>query len=253
MNSSAPTTSTPGKEKFVRLGHPSYVWRRGQERRLNLIRRFVPLEGQRILDVGCGVGTYMRRLGEFSSKVFGVEVDEEKAATASAGLPNVFLAAAEGLPFAPNSFDVILLNEVIEHVVDDAETVREAVRCTRPGGHVVIFAPNRLYPFETHGFFLGKRFVFRLCPLVNYTPDVIRNYFCPHVRIYTRRGIRRLFSGLDVEFVVCSHIFPGFDNIAARRPALGRFMQWATDRIERTPVRAFGISHFIVARKCSAE
>jgi SAM-dependent methyltransferase len=249
MNSSALTTSTPSQEKFVRLGHPSYVWRRGQERRLHLVRRFVPLEGRRILDVGCGVGTYMRRLREFSSQVYGVDIDDEKAQTASAGLPNVVQAAAEGLPFAIDSFDVVILNEVIEHVGDDAESIREAVRCTRPGGHVVIFAPNRLYPFETHGFFLGKRFVFRLCPLVNYTPDPIRNIFCPHVRIYTRRGIRRLFAGLDVEIVVCSHIFPGFDNIAARRPTLGRFLQWTTDRVERTPLRAFGISHFVVARK----
>ena len=45
-------------EKAIVLGRPSYVWRFGQERRLELIRRHVKLEGARILDVGCGLGMY---------------------------------------------------------------------------------------------------------------------------------------------------------------------------------------------------
>ena len=49
----------------ARLGEPSYVWRSGQERRLQLIRRYIPLEGRRILDVGCGIGTYVRRFRDF--------------------------------------------------------------------------------------------------------------------------------------------------------------------------------------------
>ncbi len=44
-------------EKAITLGHPSYVWRAGQERRLNLMRGYVPLEGKTILDVGSGIGT----------------------------------------------------------------------------------------------------------------------------------------------------------------------------------------------------
>jgi SAM-dependent methyltransferase len=236
-------------EKFITLGHPSYVWRRGQDRRLDLIRQYVPLEGRRILDVGCGLGMYVKQLRQFSGDVHGVDIDAEKVATASRTLPNIQCAPAEALPFPDETFDVILLNEVIEHVQSDVATVREAVRCLRPGGAIVIFAPNRLYLFETHGFFIGKRFVFRLLPFINYTPDFIRNRFCHHVRIYTRRGIKRLFDGLGVEFVATTHIYPGFDNVAARRPALGHALQAFTDLAERTPLRAFGISHVVVARK----
>jgi hypothetical protein len=116
----------------------------------------------------------------------------------------------------------------------------------------MIFAPNRLYPFETHGFYLGDRFIFRLCPFVNYLPNVLRDKFCHHVRIYTRRDITKLFAGLDVTFTVCSHIYPGFDNITERHRILGRALQGFADIAERTPLRAFGISHFIVARKRSA-
>jgi SAM-dependent methyltransferase len=235
--------------KAIRLGHPSYVWRRGQDRRLDLIRQYVPLEDRRILDVGCGLGMYVRQIRQFSSEVYGVDVDADKVAEASRTLPHIYTAPAEALPFPDNYFDVILLHEVIEHVDDDRQTVLEAYRCLRPGGHIVIYAPNRLYLFETHGFYLGKRYIFRLLPFVNYTPDFIRNRFAPHVRIYTRRGIRRLFADLAVEFEAATHIFPGFDNVVARRPLLGRILQSTRDVLERTPLRCFGISHFIVARK----
>ncbi|MBX5492362.1 MAG: class I SAM-dependent methyltransferase [Chloroflexi bacterium] len=243
------TVGTASADKAIRLGHPSYVWRRGQDRRLNLIRQHVPLEGRRILDVGCGLGMYVRQLRRFSDEVYGVDVDPDKIAAASETLPNLRVAPAEALPFPDEFFDVILLHEVIEHVDDDRQTIREAYRCLRPGGRMIIFAPNRLYFFETHGFYLGNRYIFRLLPLVNYTPDFIRNRFAPHVRIYTARGLRRLFRGLAVDFEVCTHVFPGFDNIVARHPRLGRAIVRARDLIERTPLRCFGISHFMVVRK----
>ncbi len=234
--------------KAIWLGHPSYVWRRGQERRLELIRRYVPLEGRRILDVGCGLGMYVARFRQFSEEVYGVDVDPEKVAQASLSLPNIYQAAAEDLPFPDNTFEVVVLNEVLEHVQDDRKAVAEAYRCLQNGGHMIVFVPNRLYPFETHGIFLFGRYHFGLFPFVNYLPDAIRDRFCPHVRIYTARKLLGLFRGLDVEFVAVTHIFPGLDNWAARG-SLGRLFRDVMHALEKTPLRCFGISHFIVARK----
>lgn len=239
------------EDKAITLGHPSYVWRRGQDRRLDLIRKYVPLENKRILDVGCGLGMYVEKFRRFSSEVYGVDIDQDKIELAQKRLPNISLAPAEDLPFKERSFDVTLLHEVIEHVVDDRRAIAEAVRCTDVGGYVVIYAPNRLYPMETHGFYFRGQYHFRLLPLVNYLPDSLRNHFCPHVRVYTRRDIKRLFDGLPVRFTVSTHIYPGFDNVAARHPVLGGFLQKATDILESTPLRAFGISHFIVAQRIS--
>jgi len=239
--------------KAIRLGHPSYVWRRGQARRLALIRRHVELDGRRILDVGCGIGTYVRRFRDYSDEVYGVDIDPERVAIATRDLPNIQLAPAERLPFADGSFDVVLLHEVIEHVEDDRAAIREAVRCTRVGGHVVVYAPNRLYPFETHGIYIGETYLFGIFPFVNYLPDPLRNRLAPHVRIYTGRQLRALFAGLPVELTVRSHIMPGFDNVAARAPRLGRCIQALAEAMEHTPLRAFGISHFVVARKLPSE
>ena len=236
-------------EKAIRLGHPSYVWRRGQDRRLNQIRQHVPLDSRTILDVGCGLGMYVTRFRDFSESVYGVDLDREKVAEASRTLPNIFEGPAERLPFNDQMFDLVFLNEVLEHVDDDRQTIRESFRVLRPGGHIVVYAPNRLYPFETHGFYLFGRYFFRLIPIVNWLPDRIRDVFCPHVRVYTASGLKSLFDGLPVVLEAASYIYPGLDNIAERHQTIGPWLQAAVEIVERTPLRCFGISHFIVARK----
>jgi len=237
------------EDKAITLGHPSYVWRAGQDRRLELMQHHVPLAGQRILDVGCGVGMYVRAFGEFSPHVYGVDIDLERARQAGGVSPRVSVAPAERLPFPDESFDVVLLHEVIEHVDDDAQALAEACRVTRSGGHAIIFAPNRRYFFETHGAYFGRRYVFGLIPLVNWLPDVLRRRFCPHVRAYTPRDIRRLLKPLPCQVMAFTQIYPGYDHIAARRPRLAAILRRLTYTLEHTPLRAWGLSHLVVVRK----
>src|SRR5574341_56477 len=206
------------QDKSIRLGHPSYVWRFGQDRRLDLIRRYVRLEGARILDVGCGIGAYIEKFRALDADAFGVDVDFEKLDSARREKKLTTLAAcsSERLPFSDNTFDAVLLHEVIEHVADDRETIREAHRVAKRGGSVIVFAPNRLYPFETHGAYFGKHYVFGNIPLIGYLPDPLRHRFAPHVRAYRGRGLRALFADLDGEIVAHTQIYPGYDKIARR-------------------------------------
>ncbi len=247
-----------GEDKAIALGHPSYVWRFGQERRLDLIRHYVALDDRAILDVGCGVGMYVRAFRRFSADVHGVDIDEEKVAEVSRELPNIRVAPAEQLPYPDETFDVVLLHEVIEHVGDDRQAIAEAVRVLRTGragalsgGRLVIFAPNRLYPFETHGAYWRGRYHFGNIPLVGYLPERHRQRFCPHVRSYTRRDLRRLLAGQPLQIVVHCQIYPGYDKLVRRRPALGRVLRGVTYFLEHTPLRIFGLSHFLVAEKIS--
>jgi len=236
-------------EKAITLGHPSYVWGHGQERRLALIRRYVTLENQAILDVGCGLGMYVRAFRHFSSDVFGVDIDADKLLQAHRDLPYLTVATAESLPFPAGAFGVVLSHEVIEHVTDDRQAVADAVRVLAPGGRLAIFAPNRLYPFETHGAYWGDRYHFGNIPLVGYLPDRWRRRFAPHVRAYTRRGLRHLLTGLPVRIVAHTQIYPGYDKIAGHRPILGRLLRAVTYLLENTPLRAFGLSHLLVVEK----
>lgn len=231
------------------LGEPSYVWRSGQERRLGLIRDYIDIKGLRMLDVGCGIGTYVRQLQRLSSEVYGVDVSTGRLQAGSADVPGLLAAVGEYLPFRDAYFDVILLNEVIEHVQDDRRTLEECVRVLRPGGHVVMFAPNRLYPFETHGIQVGRRYVFGNIPLVNYLPDAVRNRLVPHARAYRASDLRQLTAGLGMRVVVHSYVYPGFDNIAGRNALAAMALRSALYRAEHTSLRRFGLSHFLILQK----
>lgn len=235
--------------KAALRGHPSYVWRFGQERRLALIDEYAPLRGRKILDVGCGIGTYVHKLRQFSDQVYGIDIESERIAEGGRLLPNLMVAAAERPPFVSGSFDVILLHEVLEHVEDDRQVVAEAYRLLAPGGRMVIFAPNRLYPFETHGIHWRGRYRFGNFPLVNYLPLSLRKRLCPHVRAYTGRGLEALLLDLRHRVVVQTQLYPGYDNILARHRALGSALRRLTYALEDTPLRIFGLSHLLVVEK----
>ena len=157
--------------------------------------------------------------------------------------------AGEALPFPGGWFDLALSHEVLEHVQDDRLAVAEIVRTLRPGGRLVLFVPNRGYPFETHGIYWRGRYHFGNIPLVNWLPRRWRDRLAPHVRIYTRRDLERLFAGLPVRWVQRTIVFGAYDNIIARRPALGRLLRGVLQMLERTPLRILGLSHFWVVEK----
>jgi SAM-dependent methyltransferase len=241
----------------ARRGNPSFVWRAGQRRRLEMILRWgidpQRRRVQRILEQGCGVGMYVKALLPYADAVIGFDAEPAYLLQAAANVPEapVQVAVCEALPYPAASFDLVLSHEVLEHVQDDRAAAAEMVRVLQPGGRAVIFVPNRLYPFETHGHYWRGVYHFGNTPLINYLPNALRNRLAPHVRAYTATGLRSLFLGLPVRVVYHTRIFPGYDNILYRRPALGRWLRRVTYALEQTPLRAFGLSHLLVVEKSS--
>lgn len=238
-------------EQAARRGVPSLVWRAGQDRRLNMIRQWAPLDGARALVDGCGVGMYVRALQDAGAYVWGLDIEHEHAARATAVAPGagVCQSAGEALPFRDARFDLVLSHEVIEHVQDDRLYAMEMIRVLRRGGRAIIFCPNRLYPFETHGHYWRGGYHFGNTPLINWLPDPARDRLAPHVRAYTRRGLRALFEGLPARIVGHTVVYPGYDNVARRRPELGKLVRRVTYRLEESPLRWFGLSHFLVVER----
>lgn len=238
------------RRKAALRGEPSYVWRAGQERRLGMILAAAGnrLEG-RLLENGCGVGIYLKHLSPHVGFAVGLEYELERARLARQVGEHVLGAAGEWLPFPDQSFDLILSHEVLEHVTDDRAAVEEMVRVLRPGGRIVLFVPNRGYPFETHGVYWRGRYHFGNIPLVNYLPRRQRDRLAPHVRIYSASDLERLFAGLPVKVVKRTIIFGAYDNIIARRPALGKTLRAFLQELEKTPLRVLGLSHFWVVEK----
>jgi SAM-dependent methyltransferase len=158
-------------------------------------------------------------------------------------------ARGEALPFQAGSLDVVFLNEVLEHVTDDRKTISEAARVVPPGGHVIIYLPNRLYPFETHGIYWRGAYHFGNFPLVNYLPNSLRERLVPHARAYTWADLRRTFAGLPVRVLHHGYVYPGFDNIKARQPLVGALLRRVLYALEHTPLQIFALSHFLVLER----
>jgi SAM-dependent methyltransferase len=234
-------------------GEPSYVWRAGQERRLRMILAAAGERARgRVLDDGCGLGLYLQRLAAQARVACGLEFDTERARQAEASGLHVARAAAERLPFPPDSFDLILSHEVLEHVADDRRALEEITRVLRPGGRAVVFVPNRGYPFETHGVYWRGRYRFGNIPLVSYLPRSVRDRLAPHVRVYARRDLECLMAGLPLELVERRVIFGAYDNLIARWPRTGSWLRAVLQALERTPLRVFGLSHLWVLEKQAA-
>jgi SAM-dependent methyltransferase len=237
-------------DKAALRGEPSYVWRAGQQRRLEMI---VQSAGERlkgcILENGCGVGMYVEHLSPFGGTVIGLEYDFERAAEARTNSPHIINAAGETLPLPSSTFDLILSHEVLEHVRDDRAAIEEMIRALKPGGRLIVFVPNRGYPFETHGVYWKGKYYFGNKLFVNYLPRVLRNKLAPHVRVYSRKDLKKLFVDLPVRFIERTIIFGAYDNIIARFGSLGKILRGLLQFLENTPLKGFGLSHFWVVEK----
>jgi SAM-dependent methyltransferase len=244
------TAKARDSSKAALRGEPSYVWRTGQARRFQML-----CEGAgerihgRVFEAGCGVGSYLFRLQKEARQAVGLDIEHDRTCEAHLGADQVVCGAGESLPFPDGSFDLVLSNEVIEHVQDDRAAVREIVRILAPGGRLVLFCPNRGYPFETHGIYWRGKYHFGNMPLVNYLPRRWRNRLAPHVRVYSRGDLERLFAGLPVRFIHKAVIFGAYDNVIARWPAAGRALRSVLQSLEHTPLSNLGLSHFWVVEK----
>ena len=242
--------------KAALRGEPSYVWRAGQERRLADDPAGAGERARgRVWTTAAGWGCTCGRLDAGCARRRWGWISNSSARVRRPELaPQWSAARAKACPFPTDTFDLVLSHEVLEHVQDDRQRDREIVRMLRPGGRLVLFCPNRGYPFETHGIYWRGRYHFGNIPLVNYLPRRWRDRLAPHVRVYTRArpgtALRRAAGALVERTVISS----AYDNIIARRPAWARSLRTLTLFLECTPLRGLGLSHFwvVVLRICSA-
>ncbi|MER7169776.1 class I SAM-dependent methyltransferase [Streptomyces mesophilus] len=135
----------------------SHTWRTAANSAAYLLPEIKP--DQRILDVGCGPGTITADLAAQvpQGRVTGVELaagvlDQARAVAAERGLTNTEFETADvhRLRYADDSFDVVHAHQVLQHVGDPVQALREMRRVTRPGGIVAVrdsdYAAMTWYP-----------------------------------------------------------------------------------------------------------
>jgi SAM-dependent methyltransferase len=109
--------------------------------------RFKP--GARVADLGCGSGVFTDLLHLQGCDCVGLDLSPKLVAIGRRNYPGVeFIEGdVEHLPFAPASFDGVLLSGIVHHLPDPAKCAAEVFRILRPGGRFVAFDPNRMNPF----------------------------------------------------------------------------------------------------------
>lgn len=99
-----------------------------------------PLEGRRVLDLGCGKGRFASHLKRTGAEVIGLDLSAAMLASAK-GLDRV-RASSKRLPFADGTFDAVVAIEVLEHVGEVGPALDEARRVLGPGGRLAIVDKN---------------------------------------------------------------------------------------------------------------
>ncbi|WP_207388086.1 class I SAM-dependent methyltransferase [Hylemonella gracilis] len=98
--------------------------------------------GQRVLDIGSGSCLSLLELRQLGVEPFGVEADPNVAVIAQRYGLNVHIGSIHDDPFPGQVFDLITLNQVIEHVPDPAALLRVVRDRLAPGGRIVLSFPN---------------------------------------------------------------------------------------------------------------
>lgn len=104
------------------------------------------LRGKSVLDAGCGVGGLTKTLVARGARVVALDIGPTLAATTRQRCAcAAVVGTLSSIGLCTNSFDVVFSTEAIEHTPDPRQSVTELYRLVKPGGHLAITTPNRLW------------------------------------------------------------------------------------------------------------
>lgn len=179
---------------------------------------FTQFAGQKLLEVGFGVGTDLFQFASSGAIVSGVDLSPEhlRIATQRFALYSIpaelRLGDAEHLPFEDASFDVVYSFGVLHHTPNTERAVEEIHRVLRLGGRAVIGVYHRYSAFYLFAV-LGERYLLRLGFLrESYRRTLSKiehrehSNACPLVKLYSRRSLRRLLKQFREVQIDCKHL-----------------------------------------------
>lgn len=132
-----------GERTVPGLAVENYWFRRHEV----VYERFAPRCADRdVLEAGCGEGYGADLLADVASRVIGLDYDEAAVAHVRARYPRVDMRHGNlaQLPLDDGAVDVVVNFQVIEHLWDQAQFVRECARVLRPSGVLLMSTPNRI-------------------------------------------------------------------------------------------------------------
>lgn len=132
------------RQPASRLGQWVAMLLHGQRQALDTEFRHLPkpAQGQRLLDIGCGNGSFLVIAREAGWQVSGLEPDPKAADAAQQRDLDVTVGTVDLLASESDCFDVITLSHVIEHVHEPKQLLQAVHRLLKPGGMIYIDTPN---------------------------------------------------------------------------------------------------------------
>jgi SAM-dependent methyltransferase len=190
------------------------------KRRVRTIFEWVePQDDHIILDIPCGRGFYLNMIRYVSDcRLVGAELDFpviRKAQHTVRNLPDIDLHNVNiyQLPYPDDTFDAVILSEILEHIDDDVLGLREVYRVLKPGGVVAITVPNADYPFWWDPINRTLEFLFKR----HISQGMFAGIWANHVRLYRREQLRDAVTGagfvVEEERAFTHHSFPFIHNL----------------------------------------
>jgi SAM-dependent methyltransferase len=180
--------------------------------------------GTAVLEVGAGSGTLPLALRSRYERVVVTELAPTPAARLrELGFETYLGAIEDGLPLEPKSFDTVILNAIVEHLVEPGDTLRALRELLRPGGDLVITTPN-IAKWTRRIKLLAGRFpstASRNEGLATYQGRATDLYDEGHLHYFTYRSLEVILRRAGLA-PVARYGYPG--RLARRWPTL-----WSTD------------------------
>ena len=204
------------------------------------------------LDLGCADGGYSAGLlSAGATRVIGVDVEEDRIAAARLAHPEITFQVSDGerLKFDDCSFDGVFMNEVFEHVGDEAETLAEVHRILKPGGILIIISPNRGFPFEGHRIQIGTWSSKSPTPIIPWLPKSTTDKWVT-ARNYWPGELRRKVEVGGFAIVETGFIMPVFEAYPWIPESASRIYRRHVTSIDKWPaIRRLGVSNLIVGSR----
>jgi len=162
-------------------------------------------DSDQVLDAGGGDGYYSKLVLETTgAKVTLYDFDENALVSARKNLTEYDIQILQGsvseLPFASNSFDKIILTEVLEHVPQENKALEELYRVLKPGGRLALTVPNHNFPFFWDPVNWIMQNVFGHPIKKSPFDDFFAGIWYGHIRLYKSDSLRKKLE--DAKFIV---------------------------------------------------